>query len=409
MARLHVIVVGAGIGGLAAAAALRQNGHQVEIFESSHFEEEIGAGIGLPPNAVKILKYLSCNLEELHCVPYEGVVTFFANGSEGLPQTLHHIARRFGENWLLCHRVDLHAALKNLACGASVPKSTNAQMSGPPAVLHLGKKVVDYNATLGAVTLENGTVQYGDLIVAADGIRSACRSILPGNPMKVEPSNIAAYRWMVDRSIVKTHPELDWVTAGPSGPKIVTTADSRVLIVYPCRDGKLLNVLGIHSDHGQDGKDWNRPATQAEVTDMFSDCHPQFIKFISLAENIRLWQMRCTPVLNAWVDGSIALLGDAAHATLPTFGQGFALALEDAITLGVLFSSESAAINVPERLKAYQLLRKQRAEYVAGQSRDQIIFPTMRGLFYRSPEMQQDIMGYDARKVAETFFQSIPS
>ncbi|KAF7373675.1 FAD/NAD(P)-binding domain-containing protein [Mycena sanguinolenta] len=176
--------------------------------------DEIGAGIGLPPNAVRILKQLACDLKELDCVAYEGVVTFFLNGTEGLPQTLDKIPERFGEAWFLCHRVDLHAALKRLAFS----KEPGTEGHGPPAILHLGKKVVDYNSTSGTITLDGGIIQRADLIIAADGIHSACRTILLGDIGRPTPSAIAAYRWMVDTTIIKQHPELDWVTAGPSGP-----------------------------------------------------------------------------------------------------------------------------------------------------------------------------------------------
>ncbi|KAJ7583471.1 FAD/NAD(P)-binding domain-containing protein [Mycena floridula] len=395
---LKVIVVGAGIGGLAAAIALRQQGHHVEIFEASKVQEEIGAGIGVPPNAVRVLKYLGCNLDALKCVLYEGVSTFMFDGKEGLPQTLNDINERFGESWYLCHRVDLHNTLKTLA--------VSKDHEGPPATLHLGRRVTSCDPIQGSITIDSTSIlQKADLIIGADGIRSTCRDWVTSEKVHVPPSGIAAYRWMVDSQLVQEYQELDWVISkGPSGPRIVTAKDSRILFLYPCRGGTLINVLAIHKDSiDQDSSDWNQPATQEEVLNLFKDFHPKFKLFLSLAKDIRLWQMRSVPILDAWTQGNLALLGDSAHATLPTFGQGFAMALEDAVTLGVLFPQGSKAEDVPSRLKAYEHLRKERAEYVLTQSRDQMVIPELQGIFYRSPKMQKELMAYDARSTAEKF------
>ncbi|KAJ7272114.1 hypothetical protein C8J57DRAFT_1506962 [Mycena rebaudengoi] len=106
------------------------------------------------------------------------------------------------------------------------------------------------------------------------------------------------------------------------------------------------------------------------------------------------------------INGRVLLLGDAAHATFPTLGRGAAMAVEEAATIGCLLPSGATREQVPSRLEAHQILRKERGEFVGQESADQIVIPAKRGLYFRSPDMQDYLLGHDAIRVAQEFFEN---
>ncbi|EIN05354.1 FAD/NAD(P)-binding domain-containing protein [Punctularia strigosozonata HHB-11173 SS5] len=397
---LHIIVVGGGLGGLAAAVALRRQGHKIEVFEATKVFNEIGAAIGTPPNAVKILNALGSSVERVQGVEYCGLSSFNFDGGAGYTVTLGNIAEKYGAKWNLCHRADMHDELARLAFGA--------EGDGPAAQLHLNSRVLTCDPSTGSITLASGETLTADLVIAADGIHSNLRTTVLGQTVTAPPSSVAAYRWITSASELKLdeNPELSWVLKdGPSGPRVVTSApgDFKCIFVYPCRGGKLVNALGIHIDRrDQNAVDLYVPATTAEMLDLYADFHPKFRKLLALAHDgdVGLWQLRSLPNLPTWINGRLCLLGDSAHAMLPTLGQGAAMALEDAVVLAALLPPGTRASDVASRLKLYEALRKDRAEFIKTESLEQITVPQKRGLYYRTPEMQTRVMGHDAAQEA---------
>jgi 2-polyprenyl-6-methoxyphenol hydroxylase-like FAD-dependent oxidoreductase len=127
-----------------------------------------------------------------------------------------------------------------------------------------------------------------------------------------------------------------------------------------------------------------RKATRAEMLEEFSDFIPKFRSFIELApDTINIWDMRAVPKLPTWTRGRVLLLGDAAHGTFPTLGQGAAMAVEEAATIGCLLPSGTTREQVPSRLEAHQILRKDRGDFVGQESAEQMAIPEKRGLYFR--------------------------
>jgi salicylate hydroxylase len=132
--------------------------------------------------------------------------------------------------------------------------------------------------------------------------------------------------------------------------------------------------------------------TREDVLKEYKDFGPPFKAFIQLAEDpINLWQMRAMPLLPTWTKGRLALLGDAAHATFPTLGQGAAMAVEDSAALGCMLPYGTRPEEVPSRLRAYQDVRKARDDFVCIDSLEQVTSPSKRGLFLRCMWHKSDL------------------
>ncbi|KAJ7108123.1 FAD/NAD(P)-binding domain-containing protein [Mycena epipterygia] len=396
---LRIAIVGAGIAGLAAAAALRMEGHEVLIFESSSMNKEIGAAITLSANSLRVLTYLGVNLNNLRAGDYLGVMWFDSKGGDGKFDALHDPDNTFGRYGLLCHRSELHDELKRLATAEEGP--------GKPVTIHLKCDVRSCDPTAGTLTLKNGAVHHADLTIGADGIHSIIRTSVLGYEQIAPASGRAAFRCLFDASKMEGRAEFDWFNLGLDGPRGVRPKDSsgRYLFIYPCRDKTLVNIVAhIPDPRDQDKFDWNAPTTKTALLDAFSDYDAQFTALLALTDGpVHLWQMRALPCLPTWIKGCVALIGDAAHATFPTIGQGASMSVEDAVTLACLLPPGTTEEQIPARLEAYQTLRKERGEFVLRESVEQVTIPSKRGLYSRSPEMQAYIVRHDAVKVAEEY------
>ncbi|KAK0461975.1 FAD/NAD(P)-binding domain-containing protein [Desarmillaria tabescens] len=419
---LKVIVVGAGLGGLTAAIALRRQGHRVHILESSNFKSELGAGLAVPPNTVRSLQGLGCNIDNLKPVDNLCFSAMAHDGSPGMMNNMTDYRKAYGDPWVMAHRVDLHNELMRVALD---PEGT-----GPPAQLRLGNQVTSCDVDACTISLVDGTICSADLIVGADGIRSTIRSYVLGKEIDIPPTGIAGYRWLIPAEALDPYPELDWIVKNsPLGARLITApvrrnddneqtgatsdkndVDKRTIIIYACRNGTMINVLGVHDDpRNQNEIGWNVPVTQEKLLEFFKDYHPRFKRLLELADNIHLWQMRVVPRLETWINKRVCLLGDSAHASLPTLGQGFGMGLEDAVALATLLPLGTRVSDVEKHLVAYESLRKERAEYVAMESFEQQDIATKRGLYLRSPTMRDKIMGYDIKAEAEKVLMEMTS
>ncbi|KAF7342630.1 FAD/NAD(P)-binding domain-containing protein [Mycena sanguinolenta] len=351
---LKVSIVGAGVGGLAAAVSLRRCGHNVTIYESSENETEIGAGLGIQTNALRVLQRFGYARENLKPLDFDGVTSFNAKSGESstFPFAFSNPSQEL--HALNCHRSDLHDELKRLATG---------QGEGPPAQLHFKSKVVACDPEAGTITVSDGEVITADLVLGADGIHSVVRTSILGQVVKAVATGRSCFRCLFDTAKLSEFSELDWLSGEISGPRNVIRRDDGPFLmfwIYAVRSGSLINFVGMHEDAHQDEREWVSTATKAEVLDMFQEFQPKFLRILDLptAMPILRWQLRAMPLLPTWIRGRAALLGDAAHATLPLLGQGAAMAIEDAGTLGCLLPFGTRPDQVPSRLEAYQLLRK---------------------------------------------------
>ncbi|KAJ7679180.1 FAD/NAD(P)-binding domain-containing protein [Mycena polygramma] len=382
---LNVSVVGAGIAGLAAAIALRKNGHAVQvclrifflllIFESSENKGEIGAALGVPPNASRVLDHFGVVRNNLNADLFLARLAAY----QDLRKERGDFVRKGSveRKSIFCHRSDVHDELMRLAIGEG---------EGTPVQLHLGRKVIDCRPGDGMVILKDGGTIEADLIIGADGLHSTIRSSILGRVETAPVSGFSCFRSLVDSSKLQDIADKDWFTEGISGMRglMFKGGEYRLIVMYPCRNGTLINIVGIYEDPHQDDPGWASTGTREELLNIFHDAHPKFLAFLALADSpILKWQLRVLPLLDTWTSGRAALVGDAAHATLPTLGQGAALAVEEAGALGCLLPPGTRREDVPSRLEAYQTLRKPRGDYVNREALEQATIPSKRGLYLK--------------------------
>ncbi|KAE8328656.1 hypothetical protein BDV39DRAFT_191966 [Aspergillus sergii] len=349
---LQVIVVGAGIGGMAAALTLGSKGHHVVILESAPKLLEVGAGIQVSPNMLRMFDRWGVSplihskdvaLEHIH-------VRRWQDGS--LLGTMP-VNRTYGQQ-VVIHRADLHNALIEQA------------LALPNVELRVNSTVTDVQFDPASVTLADDTVVQGDVVIAADGIKSTIRGHLLGedSPSKAIPTGDAAYRIMLPRSVMEKDPELKELVDEPQATRWL--GPDRHIIAYPVRKHELFNVVLLHPDgHGVE-ESWTTRGSKQEMVDNYRGWDRRVRKLIDMVaeDEVLEWKLCLHSPLKTWIKGSVALIGDACHPMLPYVAQGAAQAVEDAAALGVLLSTISSKHEIPIALRAYEKSRKQRAETV---------------------------------------------
>jgi salicylate hydroxylase len=313
---LHFIVAGGGIGGLAAASLLAQDGHRVTVLEQASAFGEIGAGIQLGPNIFRMFDYLGLT-EAVNKVAFfpDGLgMNDVRTGEKVVRVPLADAARAaYGFPYGVIYRADLHDVfLDRCRAQAGITLRTSAKLTG-------------FSQTPGGVrvTLDGGEALEGDALIGADGLWSRVRESIVGDG-KPRVSGHIAYRAVLKRDEVPSHL---W-----SNDVVLWGGEKTHLVHYPLRRGELFNLVAVfHSNRYDEG--WNTFGDTAELAERFAQACPQVKELLGKIETWKMWVLCDREPVKNWSDGRVTLLGDAAHPMLQYLAQGAGQAIEDAVVL----------------------------------------------------------------------------
>ncbi|WP_445397813.1 3-hydroxybenzoate 6-monooxygenase [Zobellella sp. An-6] len=312
----NVIVVGGGIGGLAAALALVRRGFRVQVLEQAPEIGEIGAGIQLGPNAFHAFDALGVGDKARGRSVFTDFMVMHDAIDEyqvGKIETGEAFRQRFGNPYAVIHRVDVHLSLLEGAQETGrVEFKTDTQIQ---------RVEQDENGV--AVYDQRGNVYRGVALIGADGVKSVVRQTYVNDPARV--TGHVVYRAVVDKEDFPE--ELRWNAASLwAGPNCH-------LVHYPLRGGEQYNV--VVTFHSRQQEEWGvTEGSKEEVQSYFQGICPRARQLIDLPKSWKRWATADREPIEQWTYGRATLLGDAAHPTTQYMAQGACMAIEDAVTLG---------------------------------------------------------------------------
>jgi salicylate hydroxylase len=345
---VRVAIAGGGIGGLAAAAFLHRAGIEVSVHEQAQEFWEIGAGLVVAPNLMRLLRRL--DLQEGLAgrgVRLEVGWEFrrWQNGEVLFSQRLDDSAVMYGEDTWVVHR----AALLDLLRSAV-----------PAVALHLGARAVgvEQDADTARLVLADGGSVAADVVVGADGIHSLLRGAVT-RPEPPRYSGLCAWRSLVpaDAAPEMARRPVQTLWLGPG----------HHLVHYPVSSGRLVNLVAFSPAGDFDVESWESRGRMQELAAEFAGWDPRLEALVAAAGEVGRWALLDREPIGTWTSGRVVLLGDAAHPMFPFFAQGAAQAVEDAAALAVCLAEPGAAAG--DALARYQAVRAPRAARVQTASR----------------------------------------
>ena len=346
---LNIAIIGAGIGGLAAAACLMRVGHQVRIYEQARAFARVGAGIQQAPNAVKVLRRLGLEpaLHNAAYRPQSSLNRQYDTGEITWERPLgQHAEDRYGAPYFYMHRGDLHAMLNGIV---------------PPEVIHHNKRLARFDTDENGVTLtfDDGARETADVLIGADGVHSVVREQLFGKDAARFTGRVA-YRTTFPAELLQ-EPLLDG-SAKWWGP------DRHIVMYYvnPALDEVYFVTSTPEPEF--EVESWSEIGDLSQLRDAYQDFHPRVRGVLDACPSVHKWALVEREPMARWGGDRVTLLGDACHPMTPYMAQGAATSIEDAAVLSRALDGIGIG-GVNEALVVYENSRKDRTARIQTISR----------------------------------------
>jgi salicylate hydroxylase len=336
---MRVVVIGAGVGGLTLALLLRQRGIEADVVERSSQLREVGAAVALSANGTRVLHHLGLG-DELAAVSLEPAAVIHREGRDG-----RVIAMTKDPDW---YRDRFGAPFYSVARTALQRLLADALGTGR---LHLGNAVEELREQIDGVQVRcaSGAAFDADVVVGADGVHSMIRDWVTGARAAPVYSGASGFRGLVSVERVPRLPDPDaaqvWMGAGAHV----------VSYPVPVNGVPMINFLAVaDGPTGWTAPAWTQDAGPGELLTAFTGWHPALLELLGAVPQSARWGLFASRPLPRWSRGRVTLLGDAAHAMLPHYGQGANQSIEDA---AVLTTELDGAADLVSALRRYQQRR----------------------------------------------------
>ena len=342
---LRAAIVGGGIGGLCAALALRRRGIDVTVFERAPKLGEVGAGLMLYPNSLRLLERMGLAEPLARVGARVGVGSEYYR-SDGA--VVGPIVTSDSRGWNGCygmHRADMLNTLANAL---------------PANIVHTGHLCTGVEQRVSSVELQfdNGRSFEADIVIAADGIHSTLQGAVV-EPSLPEYSGVRAYR-----GVIASERLPHW----RPGAHLIWMGEGKHFMVYPLRSGTLLNYVGFVPTADPTVESWSAVGDRDELAAAFAGWDPRVIDLLEQVESCYWWGLYDRRPLRTWTKGRVVLLGDAAHPMLPHLGQGANQSIEDGVALAAILEGVPAS-RAEEALTRYAEFRRARTDIVQAEAR----------------------------------------